>query len=430
MANPAANISINAGAGEWSGLEQVRTMDRDASAAWSRAQTKESKLRMSGVQLVSIGSDFRAFPRIEKREYKLRTTSIQRTTLSPAEYDRRVLTTESYTDTIGIDMDDIVVSPGTDIFADAMAQQENAAGRLIDQTALFSCFSVAHAMSTSSREGISPLGVRSHTTFLNSLQKQYQLNLYHVGKDTNRNIKGFVAKDLERVKHIFRKRNVVDQIVCGLTPDLSLLLRTDDQFVNRENLFNPSEQVQSGMYSGFEYRGFKMLPILDDVLISPSVNYLGGGVTGLGSGVAAVQRDAANYVFARDLTLTANISPIESTTAPVLGTAPLATSTEVTVGGTAAFGGTALTKVGSAVKDSGIHLVKRDIAEQSIVHFWIPRALKFAQRDALIMRRRDERLDLEYAKQLYSRVSFGCICIDPDYTVGVILEGNVARGSE
>lgn len=429
MGVPKTAISSGAIVGEFSDLTEIKDLGRQAIKSWTEAQTKESRLKMSGVDHVQMDGFARFFPRIKKRSYKVRTARLARTSLTEQNYDRRVLMTTPYEDALGIDRDDLMDS-SQDIFADAMAEQKNAQGRLCDSIILYAQHAVTYEVGNADYDNLSsPLGqAYSVATFLDSLDRKYQLNLYHKGLvggastvATRNDIKDFKSDDLELVIRQFRKRNVADEIVCALTTDLSYALRVDSDFKASERTFNPSEQVQSGMYTGFIYRGIRFIPVLDDVLVKPNSRYLSAARSGGASDTDKADALVAQSVFARSLEETSARKPLESGTAPTI--VVNAAGTSIT---SATWGGTTLAT--SAAKESGTQLISQDSVEQSIAHFWVPKALKFADRPAGIWTKRSDRPDLSHAEQLYSRINFGCLNIDSDYVVGVVTKGKAVAG--
>lgn len=423
LVTPAADISVNAARDEYTDLAEVKQLGREAVKTWSEAQTTESRLKMSGTEQVEMSGFARFFPRLKKRNYKIRTARVERTNLTEQNYDRRVLVTTSYDDALGIDRDDLMDS-GMDVFADAMGEQKKAQGRICDSIVLYAQHAVTYSVKSANETNLSsPLGESYDiATFLDSLTKNYQINLYHKGLGTGAKIKAFEADDLELVIHQFRKRLVSDEIVCALTPDFSHTLRTNVEFKNTENRFNPSEQYQSGMYTGFMFHGIRMLPVLDDVLVKPNDRYLGVKEAGTiptrttDEAIAAAET-IASHVVARNINDADTRAPLESETASTI----VLDSDGTTIG--------AVTVAGDAIDaNSKISLIKQDLVEQSIVHFWVPRSLKFASRSAGIWSRRTDRGDLKHAEQLYSRINFGCLNVDSNYSVGLITKGTAVKG--
>ena len=441
-ANTAQDSGI--GAGEASSLEEVTALRADASELWSEAQTKESNLRMSGVQEVSITGFARFFDRIKKRELRMRTASIEKTNISAQSYDRRVLMTTSYDDAVAADVDDLSLS-ARDLFSDARQEMSNATGRKIDQIILFAMHSIVHEIGDADQTvyGVDGDGLgasRSVSTFLTALTTKYRLNLFHKGivkrtSTVDNNIKDFSSDDIALIKKVFRKRRVRDEIVAGLLPEVEHQLRVDEKFTNAENIFNPSEQIQSGMYVGFRYRGIRFLPILEDVL--PAVNglYLGANAEGTSrssSQAAAAAALRSTLVFAKDLSLAttlADYKPEESSTAPVikLNTAGTAIITDTTtIKNNSIFGGTVIE--GNTGTGKKRNVVKQADVESYILHCWVPKSMKFASRSSRMMSKMSDRTDLSHARQYYYRTDFGCLNIDSDYVLGLVTKGEVVRG--
>lgn len=423
-------------AGQFSGttsnLGEVTALRADAAKCWAEAQTTESMLKMAGTEDVQIDGFARMFNRVKKRSLKLRSASVGITPVEKQNYDRRVLMTSTYEDADLADIDDLSISE-VDHWAEVRDQMKAAAGRLCDQVVLFGLHSVVQEFGEEDETNYGPLGTQTVQTFLTSLKKKYRNNLYFAGSKevttgtggtavTTYHVADFKSDHIEDAIRIIRKRNVKDKLVAALTPDLSHALRTDTDFKSSERTFRPDEQIRTaGMYTGFLYKGVNFIPILDDVLVTPSVNCMGAKLTS-GTPNAAQAAALSRLTIARDITkLAGDYAPVEGSSEPTatVNSAGTTVSAAADANGDAIAWTTAGSNATAVVSEAGI--------EGRILHLWVPKAMKFASRASRVISKMSERNDLSHAKQLYFRTDFGCLNIDSDYVVGLVTSGQILQ---
>lgn len=382
-----------------------------ASESWSRAQQEDSRLRADAVRTVQMDGNWKAFRRIDETEFVRMDKAIEPTPQVPQTYDRRVLVTDSYHRALQIDPNDLVDSQGN-VLEDAAMQARKAMGRLCDTVILESIhgrvLTLDDTVRTAQDRGGSTFdtdasGANSLLSFASQVQVKYQDNLFHFGTPKAARGELVSAVGLEDVLNVFRERDVLDDIVCGLTPRLSKILRKDSEFRASERIFRPSEMVQKSA-KGWEYADIRfiriskaVLPKLSESNVLPKATVASGGAREL-------------RVYARALSGT-DLEAKESTTA---GTVRVAANSDHSA--QKIVGGTAL---GSATGYDELELADA----QDIAYFWAPAAILFASRDSLMFSREDERRDYSYAKQQYMRFNIGALNIDPDYCLAAVIAG-------
>ena len=65
------------------------------------------------------------------------------------------------------------------------------------------------------------------------------------------------------------------------------------------------------------------------------------------------------------------------------------------------------------------------VKRENLAYIWIPSALYFADRADRTLISDDMLTEQSLAKQVYSRVNFGSMLIDDDYSMVLVLDGNI-----
>ena len=378
------------------GQERLDQTRKQAYAAelWSKAQSQESKLKADGCVHKSVTDSMTWFTRIEKTEYRVKEGGTQPTPFQEGKYDRRALITQSYDNALLVDRDDLADS-ATNPLMDRRNQNMKALGRLCDQVIL-------RAMMDEALVNKAPLQEDFSTTATQTDQKRH----YPVGGLTQmkkdvvfipadkktgndaakaRQLSGVDA--LEDVKRIFRKRNIDDMLVCTYTPDLQDFLRRDADFKNNENVYASAELGKvSGEGKGFVYKNIRFIHINEDALPDLSTDGIAASQQGSGS--------SATY------TLRARAADNTDVEGKVAATLP-------------AKSGTA----GAVVRDV------TEVMKHDMVYFWVEKSVYFAERGDISIDEETTNPSWSHAKQLYSRVNLGAMCIDENFTVLMPLAG-------
>ena len=374
-------------------LDQTRKQAY-AAELWSKAQSQESKLKADGCEHKSVSDSMTWFTRIEKTQYRLKEGGVQVTPFEEGKYDRRALITQSYHNALIVDRDDLADS-ATNPLMDRKSQNMKALGRLCDQVILRSMMDEALVNKAPLQEDFStdatqtdgkrhyPVGglttMKRDVCFLPRDRK--------TGNDSAKEVQFTGVDSLEDVKMVFRKRNIDDMLVCTYTPQLQDFLRRDADFKNNENVYSSQELGKvSGEGKGFVYKNIRFIHINEDAL--PDLSTDGVAVSAQGTGSA------------RSFTLHCRAMDNTDVAGKVAAALP-------------AKSGTA----GSVVREIN------SVRKEDMVYFWVEKSVYFAERGDIAVDEETTNPNWSHAKQLYSRVNLGAMCIDEDFILLTPIRG-------
>ena len=371
-----------------------------AKEAWAEAQQKESTLSIHTKKVSMDGGNSRFFPKIFKRQYAVKNYGTVKTPDTAQNVSMREIITQEFHDALSIDPGDLI-GTATNILENAKSQMMPAQGRLIDQIILSALVSPAReTTSQAAANRNSALG--AHANFIKATvdtETQYKNSLW-VKSIASTGVKTFESDDLDNIRYIFSIREIDSSICCTLTPELELILRKDANFINAENRFTAAiggDPYRSGLMANqrhFMYKGFNFVYTFLDRLPVLSAANIAETAT-----VANLTTTATAQVRGLDVREKGLDSRTTAQTAGAVGAN--------NAGGLRAGTGRAT-------------LLSKDV-----IHFWNPEAVYVASRDDLIFNREDELPLFSYAKQVYSRVSYGAMVIDDAHVLSLALTANV-----
>ena len=374
-------------------LDQTRKQAY-AAELWSKAQSQESKLKSDGCTHKSVSDSLTWFTRIEKTEYVLKAGGVQPTPFKEGEYDRRGLITQSYHNALSVDRDDLADS-ATNPLMDRRSQNMKALGRLCDQVILGSMMDESLVNKAPLQEDFSttatqtdgkrhyPVGglttMKKDVCFVPSDKK--------TGNDAAKVIQFSGVDALEDIKLVFRKRNIDEMLVATYTPELQGFLRKDRDFKNAENVYSSTELGKvSGEGKGFVYKNIRFIHINEDALPALSTDGVAQAVTGTGA--------SATY------TLRCRAMDNTDVAGKVAATLPAKAST-----------------AGAVVRDV------TEVQKQDMAYFWVEKSLYFAERGDISIDEETTNPNWSHAKQLYSRVNIGAMCVDENFILLTPVKG-------
>lgn len=356
-----------------------------AAELWAEAQQKDSKTQVYTTKKSLDGGSYRLFARTKKRDFKERRGSVQRTNYTGQEFSRRALFAKTYDDAIVADLEDLI-SNQVDILEAAKAETRKAGGRLMDTVILDSLIASHHSEIAGSTEDT----LNRLTAALN-IERRFKDVVWAKtsGLAADAALTKFVADDLEDIKAVFAKRDVMESIKCTLTPEMKRLLMKDPDFKDAENTFSITKAEAAGM-KGFMYKEIEFIQISESVL--PLLSKQNIGIAANSADAADDTHYTSKQIAARDLSSTARVDASDTLTAV-------------------------------QEKDSEHAIVECNSA--NMAYFWVPEAVYFTSRPELTKVLEADLPDFRHARSCYFMVNFGALTIDDNWVMAVPINGTL-----
>ena len=385
----ATDITKSAIQGGQERLDQTRKQAY-AAELWAEAQSTESKLKADGCTHKTQSDSMTWYGRIKKTQYRLKQGGVQPTPFEEGSYDRRALITQTYDNALIVDRDDLADS-ATNPLMDRRRENAKALGRLCDQVILGGLMDEALVNKAPLQEDFSTTATQTDEKRhypvggLSTMKKDvcFLPKSKKTGNDSAKADLVDSVDDLEDVKTVFRKRNIDDMLVATYTPNMQDFLRRNADFKNAENIYSSSEVGKvSGEGKGFVYKNIRFIPINEDSLPELSTD---GVASAFASGEATLRCRATDNT---------------DVTGKVGATLPAKATT-----------------AGAVVREV------QKVRKEDMLYFWVEKSLYFAERGDISIDEETTNPSWSHAKQLYSRVNIGSMCIDENFCVLMPLKG-------
>lgn len=374
-----------------------------AKERWSEAQQRVSKVKTVGCSEKDLGGgDYKLFDRSKQRSFTRKNGGVAKSPDTKQEFKpRRALFVLEFHDALVADPSDLV-NNSSNIFETAKEETNNALARLLDTVCLDAIIAPVHEGNSSSvdanKDGSYPKRTNLITADVGINKRYKDICVVKGAKSTAGSaIAALTSDDLEDILYQFSIRDVEDQLLCTLTPELQRMLRKDTDFKNAENVFTASRMgAKDGAQMNFEYKGIRFIYISGTVLPQLSAE-----------NIAAEADTAANTILTADRTFHAR---------------DMATS-EITDVKTSNDG------VGTTVQAKTTKHAKVTAKSKDMIYLWSARALYFAKKDELTIAEKTTLPLFSHAEHGYIRVAFGAMLIDDNYAMAIPIKGTITTAA-
>ena len=386
-----------------------------ANEVFQAAQQMESRL-IGTCEMKSIEGSKKLFDTSEKLTYKTRRGGVRPTAFEAQVTGRREMHLRHWElATIVSDVDQYGSS--IDLLQAYRKDLMSAQGRLIDSVLLNAMIGPAVIEDTSTAAVFNAAGPGASTaaesqklgSILNNDDFHYtsvveykrRSNLYAAliksganYPDTGNAEKAFrfSSDNLTDITYIFQKRDVMDEPCATLTPEFKRILYKDNDFKDNEQVFRVGGDVNMQI-SAISYKGFKLIPVSQDILPKLGTHNVVRSVVGTSSGLLIKNLNADAVVAEPDI------------------------QSDFEVG--AAVDADSAIKVGV----SRIDLTDAELERASnfMVYFWCPKAL-YCSTSGVAKFRSEEIQDLRYDSAIYSIVPVSGMLIKEEYALQILLD--------
>ena len=416
--------------GDGSGGTELATASRNkqhqtvkfADTVFSASQARGSVL-IPATKKVELKGSKQLFNIVQPVDYDERLGGVRQTQFKKQVTSRREMSMRQWDTSVAVDQIDDYTSD-LDLKMAYKSELMNAQGRLIDWVILNGLITPAVSEAPSNVVERSATSRNSLAKDLGDVMGKGQLfyaatsvvesryNLYGkfakgTGVDsavistTATKLDAFDVDDLTDILHVFRTRNVYEEPVATLTPELERTLYKQADFKNSERVFKIGGTLES-LSGAISYRGIKFIRVNNPIL--PAIDF-----ENIAYGRASLT--GARHLVVRDLDRPSIIIP-PSLLARV-NTAP-----------TSVLGAAVMKKGAASITVAHSELTS---LKNSAVYFWIPKALYCSTSGPAIMAEGNLQAYRE-APYIYNSIPVASMLIQEDHSMVFLIDSFTCSG--